>query len=331
MADLPPQVLLVSGSQEFFAERAIGRAAASWRDAGYEIHEVSGKSDEVLADVVMSASPDLFGAAPVILLRQAEALDEPTATKVCETIAANPGTAWIIWHAGGRGSPKAKARLTKAAQQTVAADPLKGRGVADFVISEVRSHGRSADQSTVALLIDAVGSDPRGLASAVAQLCSDIEEPHITRAAAAQYYSGHVGVKGYEIADAVAERRPAAAVESLRFALLEGGTSAGIMTVSALSTTLRRLAAAKSARHGPSAVADVAAALKIPEWMARPAVAQARKWTPDELASAIGTLAELSVLMKGGYQSTGALSEEQKRYVLETAVIRLATPSEQRP
>lgn len=326
MPDLPPQVLLVSGSQEFFAERAIGRAVAAWRAAGFEIHEVSGKSPEVAADIVMSASPDLFGAAPGILLRQAEALDDPTAAKVCDTIAANPDTAWIIWHAGGRGSPKAKARLSKAAGQTIAADPLKGRGVADFVISEFRFQGRSADQATIALLVDAVGTDPRGLASAVAQLCSDIEQAHITRDAAAQYYSGHVGVKGYEIADAVAERRVADAVESLRYALLEGGTSAGIMTVSALATTLRRLATAKSARHGPSAAADVAAALKIPEWMARPAVAQARRWSADEIASAIATLADLSVVMKGGYEGTGALSEEQKRYVLETAVIAMATP-----
>ncbi|MFI0433320.1 MAG: DNA polymerase III subunit delta [Candidatus Nanopelagicales bacterium] len=330
MSDLPPRVLLVSGSQEFFAERAIAGAASAWRAAGFEIHEVSGKSTEVAADVVMSASPDLFGAAPVILLRQAEALDDPGAAQVCDTIAANPDTAWIIWHGGGRGSPKAKARLVKAALHTVAAEPLKGRAVADFVIAEFRAQGRSADQSTVALLIDAVGADPRGLASAVNQLCSDLEERHISRDAAARYYSGHVGVKGYEIADAVADRRPADAVESLRFALLEGGTSAGLMTVSALSTMLRRVAAAKSARSGPSAAADVAAALKIPEWMARPAVAQARKWTPDEIASAIATLADLSVLMKGGYESTGSLSEEQKRYVLETAVIAMATPAAQR-
>ena len=117
-------MLLVSGSQEFFAERAIGRAVAAWRAAGFEIHEVSGKSPEVAADIVMSASPDLFGAAPVILLRQAEALDDPAAAKVCDTIAANPDTAWIIWHAGGRGSPKAKARLSKAAGQTIAAGNL---------------------------------------------------------------------------------------------------------------------------------------------------------------------------------------------------------------
>ena len=97
----------------------------------------------------------------------------------------------------------------------------------------------------------------------MAQLCSDIEQAHITRDAAAQYYSGHVGVKGYEIADAVAERRVADAVESLRYALLEVARVPG-STVSALATTLRRLAAAKSARHGPSAAADVAAAPEDP-------------------------------------------------------------------
>ena len=59
--------------------------------------------------------------------------------------------------------------------------------------------------------------------------------------------------------------------------------------------------------------------------MARTAVQQARHWSSDELADAIIELAELSVLMKGGYEADGALSDEQKAYVLERAVLRMAT------
>ena len=64
------------------------------------------------------------------------------------------------------------------------------------------------------------------------------------------YYSGHVEVKGYEIADAVANRDVPAAMEALRFAMVEGGTRAGLMTVTALVATFRRLAVAKSAVGG---------------------------------------------------------------------------------
>ena len=69
----------------------------------------------------------------------------------------------------------------------------------------------------------------------------------------------------------------------------------------------------------------MAAALRIPEWMARPVVVQARRWSSDEIAAAIAELAELSVLMKGGYEADGALSDEQKAFLLERAVVSMAT------
>ena len=322
-ASPPPRILVVLGGQEFLAERAISAAVVAWRRDGAEVAELSGTSDGLLGEVWNAASPDLFGSAPVVVVRDAESMDEATGLAVCD-LAADGDAGWVLHHAGGKGPTKVRTRLSQLGT-VVKADVLKGRALSDFVTAEFRSHQKTADAGTVALLLDAVGTDLRGLASAVAQLCSDIESPHIGREAAAQYYSGHVEIKGYEIADAVANRAPAAALESLRFALHEGGTRAGLMTVTALSTTLQRMAAAKSARPGSSAAAEVAASLRIPEWMARTAVQQARHWSSDELADAIIELAELSVLMKGGYEADGALSDEQKAYVLERAVLRMAT------
>lgn len=324
MATPPPRVLVVFGPQEFFAERTINAAVSAWRSAGAEVSELRGGSAGLLGDLMSAASPDLFGGSPVIVLRDAEAMDEATALAVCDMAEAGGEAAWVLQHAGSRGSTKAKTRLQKAGT-VVKADAIKGRAVTDFVQAEFRVHHKTADQGTITLLVDAIGADPRGLASAVAQLASDIEEPHIGREAAARYYSGHVEIKGYEIADAVASRNPAQALEGLRYAMHEGGTRAGLMTITALTTTFQRLAAAKSARGGSAAAADVAAALRIPEWMARGAVNQARGWSSDDIAAAIGELAELSVLMKGGYDADGALSDEQKEYVLERAIIAMAT------
>jgi DNA polymerase-3 subunit delta len=321
----PPRVLVVLGGQEFFAERTINAAVVAWQAQGAEVSEVSGGSSGVLTDLMNAASPDLFGGSPSIVLRDFQMLDEATGSAVCDMIERSTDTAWVLQHMGGRGSTKVRTRLTKLGT-VVKAEPLKGRAITDFVVSEFRRHRKTADQATISLLIDAVGADPRGLASAVAQLCSDIEAEHIGRDDAAQYYSGHVEIKGYEIADAVAARDVALAVERLRFALHEGGTRAGLMTVTALTVTFQRMASAKTARGGSAAAADVATALKIPEWMARTAVNQARGWSSDQIADAIAQLAELSVLMKGGYDAASALADEQKAYVLERAVIEMATP-----
>lgn len=320
----PPRVLVVVGGQEYFAERAIAAAVAGHRAAGAEIHYLRGGSSTLLGDIANAASPDLFGSASAIVVREAEAMDEATGTALLDAVESDDEVAWVIHHAGSRGSTKVKKRLATIGTQ-VKAEPLKGKALTEFVIHEFRTHRKTADQGTISLLVDAIGNDPRGLASAVAQLASDVTADHIGRDDAAQYYSGHVEIKGYEIADAVAARDPGAALMAVRFALREGGTRAGLMTITALSTTMTRLAAAKSARGGSAAAAEVAAALRIPEWMARPVVAQARRWSSDEIAAAIAELAELSVLMKGGYEADGALSDEQKAFLLERAVVSMAT------
>lgn len=311
------------GGQEFFAERAISAFETSWRARDAEIRPLSAATEGLLNELLSAASPDLFGGRPAIVLRDFETLDERTGNAVLDQVQADDEAAWLIAHAGGRGSTKVRARLEKLALAVVKAEPLKGKGVMEFVQREFRAHAKTADDDTMALLIDAIGNDPRGLASAVSQLSSDIETKHVGREQAALYYSGHVEVKGYQIADAVANREQTAALESLRYALGEGGTRAGLMTITAVAGNLRRLALAKSAVGGNPA-AEVASVLRIPEWMARTSVRQAHRWTSDEIAQAVALLADLSVQLKGGLDADQALSDEQKQYVLQQAIATMA-------
>ena len=318
-----PRIVAVLGGQEFFAERAISAFESSWRSRDAEIRPLSAATDGLLNELLSAASPDLFGGRPAIVLRDFESLDERTGNAVLDQIQADDEAAWLVAHAGGRGSTKVRVRLEKLALAVVKAEPLKGKGVMEFVQREFRGHAKTADDDTMALLIDAIGNDPRGLASAVSQLSSDIESKHVGREQAALYYSGHVEVKGYQIADAVANRDRTAALESLRFALVEGGTRAGLMTITAVAGNLRRLALAKSAVGGNPA-AEVASVLRIPEWMARTSVRQAHRWTSDDIAQAVELLADLSVQLKGGLDADQALSDEQKQYVLQQAIATMA-------
>jgi len=325
----PSPVVLIQGPQEFFAERAINAHMRRWRAEGLEIRELFGDQDDLPSELMSATAPDLFGMSPGIVLRSAEALSPEVAAMVLAALADEPHTPWVIHHAGGRGSTKVVQSLRDVATERIAADAIKGKAVADFVQTEFRTHNKTADHDTISLLIEAIGADPRGLASAIGQLASDIESTHIGRQDAARYYSGHVEVKGYEIADAVARRDLVSALEGLRFALREGGTSAGLMTATALTTTLQRMAVAKTAPGGSAGVAEVAAALKIPDWMARTAVNQARQWSQDDIADAIGRLAELTVQLKGGYESTGSLTEEQKAFAVEHTLAQITVVADQ--
>ena len=241
-----PRILVVLGGQEFLAERAISAAVVAWRRDGAEVAELSGTSDGLLGEVWNAASPDLFGSAPVVVVRDAESMDEATGLAVCD-LAADGDAGWVLHHAGGKGPTKVRTRLSQLGT-VVKADVLKGQGVERLRHRRVPQPPEDRGRRHRRTFARCSGHRPARFGQRGRATVQRHRESHIGREAAAQYYSGHVEIKGYEIADAVANRAPAAALESLRFALHEGGTRAGLMTVTALSTTLQRMAAAKSAR-----------------------------------------------------------------------------------
>lgn len=120
------------------------------------------------------------------MLRSFEHLGEADGNAVLDQIDETRDVAWLVAHAGGRGSTKVKARLQDGRRTPSRRKHSKGRAVAEFVQQEFRSNGKTVDEETIGLLVDAIRNEPRGLASAVGQLSRDIEDRHIGRAAAAQ-------------------------------------------------------------------------------------------------------------------------------------------------
>jgi DNA polymerase-3 subunit delta len=166
-----------------------------------------------------------------------------------------------------------------------------------FVRSEVASAGGRIDEAAARRLVEAVGGDLRGLASAAAQLAADAEHGLVDDAVVGTYFEGRAEVKGWAVADRAVEGRTVDALEQLRWAL-ETGTDPVLVTA-ALATAVRSLARLSGAPRGVRD-ADLARDLGVPPWKLRILRAQLRGWTPSGLVRAIRAVAAADLQVKGG-------------------------------
>src|SRR3546814_1460656 len=89
---------------------------------------------------------------------------------------------------------------------------------------EMRISDWSSDvcSSDLRQLVEAVGGDLRGLASAASQLASDAPDGVVDGSVVAMYFEGRAEVKGWVVADRAVEGRTAEAIEQLRWAVETG-------------------------------------------------------------------------------------------------------------
>ncbi|MGH9250002.1 MAG: DNA polymerase III subunit delta, partial [Acidimicrobiales bacterium] len=266
---LDAPVTLLVGPETLLAERAVAAVIATARAADDEadVSEVPG-ADLTAAALAEHVSPSLFATRRVLVVRGVQDVADPTAQALTE-YAAQPvvDVHVVLVHPGG---PKGKRLL----------DDLRSVGVrevgcervtrpddqVDFVRSEVAAGGGRIDEGAARRLVEAVGGDLRGLASAAAQLAADAEGGVVDASVVATYFEGRAEVKGWVVADRAVEGRTVDALEQLRWAL-ETGTDPVLVTA-ALATAVRSLARLAGAPRGVRD-ADLARDLGVPPWKVR--------------------------------------------------------------
>jgi len=172
--------------------------------------------------------------------------------------------------------------------------------------------------------VDAVGLDPSMLAAAVTQLMSDVTSDPIDGTDVSRYFGGVAEVSGFEISDAVWERRPVDALRKVRWAAEVGDRSRlGPATVGALASGLRGLMRYAAAPPGMPEAA-LAAEVGVPPWKLRVLRQQLRGWQPEQLGGAARQLARCDAAVKGGLHEGEQLDAAQKLFVLEQLVLDVA-------
>jgi DNA polymerase-3 subunit delta len=221
------------------------------------------------------------------------------------------GIVLVVVHAGGaRNKALADELRRKGAVVTTCNKITRFEERSDFVRAEVRRVGGKIAPAAVGVLIEAVGSDLRELASAAGQLVADtggtVDEQAVRR-----YHRGRAEASGFAVADKVVLGDRAGALEALRWAQLLGVPS--VLIADALADALRTLAKVGSAGRGdPNRLAGT---LGMPPWKIRKAQQQVRSWGPEAIAEGFAAAAEVNADVKGAAADAD--------YALERAVLRI--------
>lgn len=297
-ADVLGVTTLVTGANEFLAERAISgiRRSVSDADSDADLSELSAAElgPGALAEI---ASPSLFASMRCVVVRALQDLpDDASESLLAYVESPAPDVALVLHHTGGVKGKALVDRLRKTGVAEVKAEALKAWELPKWVLAEFRSHKKRASEATAKALVDAVGEDMRALAAACDQLSSDIEGDTIAPDVVHRYYSGRAEVKGFAVADAAIEGRTAAAIEQLRWAFSTRVDP--VLITSAVAGGLRSLARYHGAPRGLRE-ADLARELGVPPWKLKSIRHQSAGWSPRGLAVAIQAAADADAAVKG--------------------------------
>jgi DNA polymerase III subunit delta len=312
--DLLSPLTLVVGDEELLVSRAVSEVVRAARadDPDAEVHDLTCAELE-RGDLDEALSPSLFGGRRVVVLRGAQDLPKELADEVTSAVAdLPPDTSVVVVHAGGQKGKALLAALATASSRKVEAPKItKPADRRDFVRRELRRDGRHVDDEAVALLLEAVGTDLRELASAAGQLLVDTEGP-ITADAFGRYHRGRAEASGFAVADRAVEGDLAGALELARWG--ESTGLAPVLVTSALAGALRSVAIVASSAGVPAA--QLAAQVGMPPWKVDKTRRQARGWHPDALTAALHAVAQADAEVKGAAVSAPYAVERALRAVV---------------
>jgi DNA polymerase-3 subunit delta len=323
----PAQVLgrvtLVTGTEEFLAERTVQQVRSAVRRADPEAE----LSETVAGQLTMAtlgelAAPSLFSTTRCVVVRQLEDLPEESATGLLDYAEAPADdVALVLVHGGGPRGSGVLTKLRKASGVTeVKTAGLTAREYPGFVVDELRGHKVRIDPDAAAFLVQAVGQDLRSLSAAASQLAGDFEGKPVTIDMVKTYFGGRAEAKSFAVADHAIFGRAAKALEELRWAL-DGGT-APVLVTSAVAGGLRGLAKFKSAPRGMRN-ADLMREVGVPSWKLDIVRDQARGWDEGGIARAIRVVAAADAQIKG--------KAHDPAYALEKMVLDVVRSRPRRP
>lgn len=183
----------------------------------------------------------------------------------------------------------------------------------DFVRREFRELKVKVSDETVDVLVEAVGSDIRELASACSQLVADTGG-HVDADAVRRYHAGKAEVKGWDIADMAVTGDVSGAAEALRWAMIGGEPY--VVLADALAEAIHAIARIAPLSGDPYRLAGE---LGMPPKRVQKVQRQARRWSRDSVAEAMRVVATLNADVKGAAADADYALEAAVRKVAELA------------
>ena len=300
-------VYLITG-QSFLAEEAIDKIRAE--HAIDPLSELSFEATSDTAEIIGALqTSSLLGGKRLVVVRDAGSLKKDQADALTSYVESPSPDSVLVLISEGRTKVDA---VVKKHGAVIGLDIPKGRKLAAWIRQRAGDHRLKIDDRGAWALIDAVGGELQDLDQALSQLLTNLGPgTKVGPAEVRKAFPRLADERIYAFTDAVGDRKLADAMTALR-RLLDQGDEPLLIFGSLNGHVKRMLRARRFADVGPQAVGD---ALGLPGWRAERLQRQARSYREDELVSAVATLAETDVEMKGGDLPPAA--------ALERAVVRI--------
>jgi DNA polymerase-3 subunit delta len=303
--------------------RLRARVAAEGSSAALELLRDDRLSGQTVAAAISTLT--LSVGCRYVLADGIERWKERDVKEVATALADVPAGTVVVMIAAGKAPPGLSKAVEKAGGEVHACEPPKAAGYPTWVTERARELGLGLDRDAAQVLVERVGEDeqrrPRQqrmarelekLAIFAGERALGVEDVNALTASA-------VDARIYELADAVIERDPARA---LRIAEDLRGRGEDMMHILfALLRQLRQCRRTWALVSSGRSLRDVQSELRVPPFVARRVVAQARRADPDQLERALDVLADLDWTIRGG----GQLDAES---ALTIALTRAASATE---
>ena len=294
----PAPVVLVSGTENFLADRAIRslRDFLKLEDPSLEVSDIQADS-YAPGELLTLASPSLFGEPRLIRVSSVEKCSDTFLTEAIDYLQ-NPAedTYVILRHGGGVRGKKLLDTLRSGvggAIEVVCAELKKDADKHDFATAEFRTAGKRVTPSALRSLVAAFSDDLAELSAACQQLIADTGA-EVTETTVDRYYGGRVETNAFKVADSAIAGRLGESLVTLRHALASGADPVPI--VAAFASKIRTMAKLFGARGGS---AQLAAKFSLAPWQVERAQRDLRGWTDEGLSRCIVMLAETDAAVKG--------------------------------
>ena len=311
LAKIAP-VLLVSGPQDFFAERAIKMVRDQMRkqNENLEVVEIQA-ADYTPGQIFDLASAGLFGDSKLVVIDGVERCSDSLITDGIDYAQQPAEDAVVIFRHNGktvRGKKLLESlRSNDLVLEATCIELTKEAERLAFVESEFKSKGRKIQRAAAQALIDIFGKDFEELSAACSQLQND-DSGEITPQIVEKYFGGRLETTGFKIADSALAGRAAESLLLLRHSLDQG--IEGVLIIAAFSKKITELA---KMIGNPNVSA---ASMGMPDWIFRKTRESLAGWTEESMARVIHALADTDFAVKGG--------EKDSAYALERFVSLVA-------
>jgi DNA polymerase-3 subunit delta len=295
----PASVVLVSGTEQFLADRAIRSLRDTLRtdDPSLEVHNIEADS-YAPGELITMASPSLFGEPRLIRVTGVEKCTDDFISEALSYLAfPADDTCLVLRHAGGVRGKKLLDAIRGglgSGVEIVCTELKKDSEKQEFAAAEFSLAGRRITPGALRAIVSAFSEDLAELAAACQQLLADATE-EITEVTVEKYYSGRVETNAFKVADAAIAGRAGEALVLLRHALASGADP--VPMLAAFAMKLRTMAKLAGARGSSG---QLASQFGLAPWQVDRAKRDLQGWNDEGLGRTIEFIAETDAQIKGG-------------------------------